>query len=139
MGEILGHPVEEVSRKATQTVDESASLRAAAHELWVAGVGAVVIAREGRPVGILSERDIVARIAQGADVDTVTAGEAMTPQMIVAHPTDRVLEAAVDMLDHEIRHLPVIDAADRLVGMVSIRDLLRPMLLDALEARATPG
>jgi CBS-domain-containing membrane protein len=36
------------------------------------------------------------------------------------------------MIDHEVRHLPVVDENDDVVGMVSVRDLLRPLLIDAL-------
>lgn len=133
MGEILSHPVSDVASAHPVIVDVSTSLRIAARTMWMSGIGAVVVLREGHPVGILSERDIVERIGQGADPATTTAAEAMTSAMVQARPHDRVLDATIDMIDHAIRHLPVIDDAGQLVGMVSIRDLLRPMLVDALE------
>ena len=62
----------------------------------------------------------------------------MTPNMLVATPTDRVLTAVLDMVDRGIRHLPVFDAAGRCEGVVSMRDLVRPMLVDALELDDRP-
>jgi CBS domain-containing protein len=134
MGEILSHPIQDVASHDPVTIDEGATLRGAARQLWSANIGAAVVLRDDRPVGILSERDIVAHLAKGADPATFTAGEAMTPQFLIAEPTDRVLSAVIDMIDRGIRHLPLFDDAHRCVGMVSMRDLLRPMLIDALEA-----
>ena len=133
MGEILSHPINEMITRPAVTIDEGASLRGTAHQLWVNSVGAAVVVRDDRPVGIVSERDIVTALAAGHDPDTFTVGEAMTPQILVAKPYDRVLTAVIDMIDREIRHLPVFDDAERCVGVVSMRELLRPMLVDALE------
>ncbi len=134
MGEILSHPVSELATRAAVTVDEGATLRGVAHRLWAESVGAAVVVREHRPVGIVSERDLITALAEGADPDTYTAGEAMTPQMLVASAYDRVLTAAIDMVDREIRHLPLFDDAGRCTGVVSMRELVRPLLVDALES-----
>ena len=133
MGEILSHPVSDLATRPAVTVDEGATLRWTAHRLWAESVGAAVVVQGDRPVGIVSERDIVNALALDADPDTYTAREMMTPQMLVARPHDRVLTAAMDMIDREIRHLPLFDAAGRCTGVVSMRELLRPMLVDALE------
>lgn len=136
MGEILSHPLSELATRPPVTVEEGATLRGAAHRLWAEAVGAAVVLRDDRPVGIISERDVVDALADGADPDTFTVGEAMTPQMLVAGPYDRVLTAAIDMIDREIRHLPLFDGAGRCVGVVSMRELVRPLLVDALETGA---
>ena len=133
MGEILSHPISDLVARPAVTVDEGATLRGTAHRLWSESVGAAVVVRNDRPVGIVSERDIVDALAGGADPDTFTAGEMMTPQMLVASPHDRVLTAAIDMIDREIRHLPLFDDAGRCTGVVSMRELVRPMLVDALD------
>jgi CBS domain-containing protein len=115
------------------TVDDGATLREAAHQLWAHAVGVVIVEREGRPVGVLSERDVVGALGCGSDPDAVLAREVMTPQMLTADPADRVLTAVLDMVDRGIRHLPVFDAAGRCEGVVSMRDLVRSLLVDALE------
>lgn len=134
MGEILSHPLSELATRPAVTIDEGATIRATAHRLWAESVGAAVVLRRDRPVGIVSERDVVNALASGADPDTLTAGEAMTPEMLVASPYDRVLTAAIDMIDRDIRHLPIFDDAGRCVGVVSMRELVRPMLVDALDS-----
>jgi CBS domain-containing protein len=93
------------------------TLRAVAHTMWVENVGALVVGDEQRSLGIISERDVVALVAQGADLDAVTAEDAMVKHVV-----------AYQMLDGAIRHLPVLDDQGHVVGMVSVRDLLRPAL-----------
>lgn len=133
MGDSLSRSVSELATRPAVTIDEGATLRGTAHRLWAESVGAAVVVRGGRPVGIVSERDLVSALATGADPDTATAGEVMTPQTLVAAPYDRVLTAAIDMIDRDIRHLPLFDDAGRCTGVVSMRELVRPLLVDALE------
>jgi CBS domain-containing protein len=134
MGDILSHPVGELATRSAVTIDEGTTLRAAAHRLWAEAIGAVVVTRGDRPVGIASERDIVTALAVDADPDITTVGEVMTSDMLVDVPHDRLLTAAIDMVDREIRHLPLFDAAGRCTGVVSMRELVRPLLIDALES-----
>ena len=108
-----------------------ATLREVASAMWAQGVGVLLVGEQGAPVGIISERDVVARIAAGADPDGTTAVQAMTEAVICAAPDDLLFEVAGQMLDNAVRHIPVSDGADGISGVVSIRDLLRPLLLDA--------
>jgi CBS domain-containing protein len=75
----------------------------------------------------------VAKVGQGVDLDKMTAEEAMTRDVVSARVGDALYDAAYQMLDGVIRHLPVVDDNGRVIGMVSVRDLLRPLLLDAVE------
>jgi CBS domain-containing protein len=104
------------------------TLREVAHALWVENVGALVVGDPAHAQGMISERDLVAQLAQGADVDAVTAGEAMTTNLVAARAGDTLGDGAYQMLDGAIRHLPVVDGEGHVVGMVSVRDLLRPLL-----------
>ncbi len=61
------------------------------------------------------------------------AGEVMSYDLIALRPTDSVYDAAIDMLDLGIRHVAVLDEQGRAVGMVSVRDLLRPLVVGALD------
>lgn len=108
------------------------TLRAVARQLWEAGVGAAVVPGEGTAIaGVISERDVVAQLAVGADPDLVTAAEAMSRNVVSAQPADPVLDVVFLMLDAGVRHIPVVaDDLDQLVGVVSMRDLLRPLLVD---------
>ncbi|HET6793799.1 MAG TPA: CBS domain-containing protein [Acidimicrobiales bacterium] len=108
-----------------------ATLRQVARTLWAEGVGVLLVGEPDEPVGIISERDVVARLAAGADPDSTTAAQAMTEAVICAGPDDLLFEVAGQMLDNAVRHVPVTDGTDRISGVVSMRDLLRPLLLDA--------
>ena len=105
------------------TIDGGASLRAVAERLTAAGVGALVVLDHGKPVSVVSERDVVRALADGADVDVVWAVDMMAPEAIWASPGDSVRDVAGIMGRAEVRHVPLRDG-DTLVGMVSSRDIL---------------
>lgn len=112
----------------------AATLRAVARRLWEEGVGAAtVVDDQDRVVGVVSERDIVARLAQGGDADTTTAEQAMTRTVVSARPDDRLLDVVFLMTDAGVRHIPVIGEHGEITGMVSIRDVVRPLLVAHLE------
>jgi CBS domain-containing protein len=123
------------------TVHRDATLRAVAARLWEAGVGAAVVPGEGTAIaGVISERDVVAQLAVGADPDRVTAAEAMTRNVVSAQPADPVLDVVFLMLDAGVRHIPVVDDdLDRLHGVVSMRDLLQPLLVDQFGGTPPPA
>ena len=109
------------------TVDGDASLAEVAEALAADEVGALCVTEDGRLAGIVSERDVVAHLAAGADPAHLTAGEAMSSDLVVAAPDDTVLEAARKMEDAEVRHLPVLDEG-RVAGIVSMRDLFSALV-----------
>jgi CBS domain-containing protein len=71
----------------------------------------------------------VARLARGGDADTTTVEQAMTRTVVSARPGDRLLDVVFLMTDAGIRHVPVIDEHGDMSGMVSIRDMVRPLLV----------
>lgn len=105
------------------TVDHSCTLQEAIEVLGAEEVGAVVVTRHGHPAGVLSERDVVAHLAQAADPAHVTAGEAMTDEVVTAPETITVRDAARLLATADVRHLPLTrDGA--IVGMLSCRDVV---------------
>jgi len=129
----MANKIEVLGLRSPVVVSVDESLRSVARTLWMEDVGAVVVRDGVRHIGILSERDLVDSIANGTDLDAVTAREAMTGHLIAAKANDTVHDAAYRMLESGIRHLPVFSNADELIGMVSIRDLLRPVLTDTVD------
>jgi CBS domain-containing protein len=122
---ILKHKGSEVaSARPADTIE------AVVRVLTARGIGAVVVLdTTDRPLGILSERDIVhALAAKGADALAMTAGELMTRALKTATPSTTVGEAMAMMTTGRFRHLPVIDN-DSLVGLVSIGDVVRAKIL----------
>ncbi len=109
------------------TVSEDASLREIAEALVGDEVGALLVLHQDVPVGIVSERDIVRAIAEGADPADVSTSDVMTFDTVWAAPSDPIVEVGRTMLDAGVRHMP-IRTDERVIGMVSIRDVVRVML-----------
>jgi CBS domain-containing protein len=87
-------------------------------------IGSVVIVDdEGKPIGIVTERDLVYVVARALTPDTPT-WMVMTENPVVINENALVTEAMEKMRELNIRHLPVVDASGRLVGMVSFRDIV---------------
>jgi CBS domain-containing protein len=101
------------------------SVRDAARYMTDRRVGAVSVLDGTRLVGILSERDVMGRVvARQLDPDRTQVGEVMTRDLVVAQGDESHEEGLRRMKQAGCRHLPVVDG-DRLVGMVSQRDLLQ--------------
>jgi CBS domain-containing protein len=109
------------------TVEEDATLVATAAAMDARRVGAVLVLREGRLVGILTERDVLRAAATGDLAGTVV--EWMTPHPETVEAGETAQQAGVIMIHGGFRHLPVLDGATP-VGIVSIRDLMRNVLED---------
>lgn len=87
-------------------------------------IGATVVVEGGRPVGIVSERDVLRLTARGADgLAVLRAGSVMTRDLVTATPDDEVDRAMHLMTDHRVRHLPVLSDGE-LAGILSIGDVV---------------
>jgi CBS domain-containing protein len=101
----------------------TASVRDAARMMQANNVAAVVVTEGARLVGIVTERDITCRVvARGLDPDKALLSQVMTRNPDTLSPDDTALSALQLMRIRNFRHLPVVDD-DRVVGMVSVRDL----------------
>lgn len=93
-------------------------------------VGSLVVTEQDALCGIFTERDVLERVIDGGlDPNATPVGEAMTTNPITISPSVTVKQAMVLITEKRCRHLPVTDNG-RLVGMVSIGDLLRWMVYD---------
>jgi CBS domain-containing protein len=106
------------------TVRPEESIREALALLARHNIGALIAVQGERPVGILSERDIVREAAHNERFFERTVADLMTRDVITGQPHDDLLTVAHTMTERRIRHLPVVDK-DRLVGMVSIGDVVK--------------
>ena len=86
------------------------------------GISSVVVLDGTALAGIVTERDLVNLVSEGADPRITTVGERMTTDLETVGPKIEISEAADLMARLKIRHLPVV-AGERLVGIISIRDL----------------
>jgi CBS domain-containing protein len=112
------------------TITKVASLADASAHLRDRGVGALVVSDDGRHIdGIVSERDVVrALAAHGAGALGRSVSSAMSADVITCSAGDSVEELMVSMTERRIRHLPVIDADNLLMGIVSIGDVVKARL-----------
>lgn len=100
------------------------SVRNAAERMTERNIGAVAVVEKGTLAGVFSERDIMSRVvARGLNPDSTEVSDVMSRELVVAAPSEDVLSAIQKMHSIGSRHLPVVDDG-KLVGMISIRDLL---------------
>lgn len=94
-------------------------------------IGALVVvdaAGKSRPVGIVTDRDLVLGLmAEGLDPALFTAGDIMSVNLVLARPDMDAADAVRLMKEHQVRRLVLTDEQDRLVGILSMEDLLEPM------------
>ncbi len=106
------------------SVECDTSVRDAVSHLAQNRIGAVPVTKDGKVVGIMSERDIIYCLAKvGAEVLEMAVERVMTAPAITVGPNVPILAALSQMSARRIRHLPVVEG-DRLVGIVSIGDLV---------------
>jgi CBS domain-containing protein len=116
-------PVRLIMAVPAVSIAPTATLRRVTRLLEEEGIGAVVVLAQNELQGLLSERDVVRALADGADPDLTRVDAAMT-----AHPLwvdeETPIEVVGDlMLETDVRHVPVMAGRD-VIGMVSIRDVL---------------
>ena len=125
--------VSEVMTRDVQTVRPDQPVQEAASFMLSADAGSIPVTDGDRLIGMITDRDIAVRgIAKGYGPDTPVR-ELMTDEIICARHDDDVDDVASKMSEAQVRRLPVIDAEERLCGIVSIGDLSR----DADEDAAT--
>jgi CBS domain-containing protein len=119
--------VQEIMTRDVLAVEPTTRLPEAAARMHERGVGAVVVVESGRLVGIFTERDVLRAVATGTADGPV--GDTMTRAPETIGQDEATSHAAALMIHGGFRHLPVV-AGDDVVGMISIRDLIRVSIDD---------
>ncbi|MFN4259249.1 MAG: CBS domain-containing protein [Gemmataceae bacterium] len=106
------------------TIEPHATTLEAAERMNQHKIGCLVVVEEAHVRGVFTERDILQRIvAERRDSQATLVRDVMTTEVMCCRPDTSVDEARYVMKERRIRHLPVIDSDDRLVGLISIGDL----------------
>jgi CBS domain-containing protein len=107
------------------TIGPDQTIRDALRVLAKHNVGALVVVDNKKPVGIISERDIVRLAAKNEEFFSQAVSEVMTKNVIIGVPQDDLKAVAYTMTEKRIRHLPVVDNHNSLIGIVSIGDVVK--------------
>jgi CBS domain-containing protein len=114
--------IRDVMTPNPRTVTPEESIQNAARIMRDEDTGVVPVVENGRPIGVVTDRDIVVRaVADGGQMSRPVR-EICTGSLVAASPDMSTREAAQLMSDHQVRRLPVVEN-ERLVGIVSIGDL----------------
>jgi len=120
------------------TVGPSHTLREAAEMMVEKGTGAALVADDERPVPcIVTERDLLNSVGRGQDPDAELVSEHMSEGVVTAAPDWSLEHAASEMSTRGIRHLVVFEDGE-LVGILSIRDIVRVWTSDGATSGMTP-
>ena len=135
--------VSEVMTSDVQTVSADQTAREAASFMLRADAGSIPVCEGDRVIGMITDRDIAVRgVAEGRGPDTPVS-ELMSDGIVCAREGDEVQDVARRMSEEQVRRLPVLDAEDRLCGIVSLGDLSRETrgeaAKQALEGVSAPG
>jgi signal-transduction protein with cAMP-binding, CBS, and nucleotidyltransferase domain len=114
------------------------TLREAAERMVEKGTGAALVTDDETPVpSIVTERDILTSLGSGEDPDAERVCDHMSEGIVAAAPDWSLERAASEMSNRGIRHLVVFDHGD-LVGVLSIRDIVRVWTSDGATSGMTP-
>ncbi len=119
--------VRDVMRRSLVKASPEDTVRVAVNLMASNRVGSVLVVDNGGLVGIFTERDLVYHLHRGGSLDDPLR-DVMTRSPITVREDESLWKALLLMVEHGIRHLPVVDREGRLAGVVSVRDALRAVV-----------
>lgn len=131
--------IKDVMSSPVITINEEAPANQVAELMDKYALGCIIVSnKEGKPIGIITERDLVRRVlAKNTKPDSFKAREVMTSPLITIEPDKKISEAAKRMSTLNIRRLGVI-YKEQLVGVLSSKDILAviPELIEVIQEQA---
>ncbi len=129
-GRDMGPPVSSIASHNPIVLSPDNTVKDAIKVMAEHNIGAVIIVDEQfRPIGIFTERDLLIRVcAKNLDPDKTKLKDVMTPNPVTITDDTPVMQALELMMNYGFRHLPIVDDKGILVGVVSLRDLSKPMV-----------
>jgi CBS domain-containing protein len=123
---LLAEPIKNLHRRAGRVaVPPGTTIGEAARIMKVHRVGCVLVEEQGRLIGIFTERDILTKlVGTGYDPAAVSVDGVMTRSPETLTPEDPIAFALHRMSVGGFRHIPLVDASGRPVGILSVKDIL---------------
>ena len=117
--------VAQLMNKKCHVVSPDVTLWQACNKLKTLHVGCLIVVENGNIIGMFSERDIVHKaIPMRLNVDTSKVRDVMSFPVLTIKPETLANDALFVSSTRHLRHIPVVDDAGKLVGLLGIRDLL---------------
>lgn len=117
--------IRDVMTSDVKIVSPDHTAKDAAGFMLSADTGSIPVCENDKVIGMITDRDIAVRgVGQGKGPDCAVR-DLMSGDIVCARDTDDIIAVAQRMSDAQVRRLPVLDASDKLVGMVSLGDLSR--------------
>lgn len=116
--------VEKVMNRHVITATPETTLLEAAQIMADNHIGCIVVTKGKKPVGMLTERDVLIAVASEANVKKIKIGSIMTHYLITIGPKRPVSKAITLMADNKIKKLPVVNDEGKLVGIVTASDIM---------------
>ena len=127
--------VEDAMVEDVVTIEADATVRKAVDLMNKHEIGCLIVVRDGRAVGIVTERDMLNRVlAASRDPEKTKVSQVMTSPLIIAEPNMDLEEAARMMFKMKVKKLPVVSKGD-LVGLITLTDIARfqPQIIKILK------
>ena len=123
-----------LTQRHVVTLPKHASVWEAACVMTKANSSNVLITgADGSMLGIVTERDLMTRVlAKALNPQTTSVGDVMTPNPQTVGPDMKVAEAVLMMIERGFRHLPIVSANDKTLGVFSVRDAMPREIGDAV-------
>lgn len=117
--------LERFCRKAPATALPEQTLREVALKMRDHHVGAIVVVENERPIGIVTDRDLVMRsLVEPRDPSTTPVRDVMSRNPIVIRNDQKIDDALIAIRQSGVRRLPIVDGQGKMVGMVAVDDLV---------------
>lgn len=116
------------------TITKDKTLSDAAKHMLKNRVGSLLVVESGNLIGIITDTDIVRELAVGGKTRSAKVEDSMTHNLITVSPETDLYDVARTMVSNDVRRLPVVDSARRLLGLITEKDLIRvqPSVMDVL-------
>jgi CBS domain-containing protein len=131
---IIGH----VMKREVVSIDSEASVRDAANKMTQHGIGSLIVTERRKPVGIITETDVLSRVvALSRDAESTEVKAVMSRPLICGTPDMDFVEAVRLMINRTIKKLPVTHG-EQLVGILTMTDVIavHPVVNDLIEEEA---
>ena len=129
--------VSDVMSSPVVTIDVDVNVRDSSRIMIDRRIGSIIVTERGRPLGIVTERDLVERVvAPCKDPNQTKVKEIMSTPLITTSKETGILDAMRKMRDHDISRLVVMDEGT-LTGMISEKDIIRAISISSISSFST--